>query len=60
MDQSHPQMRFRTSLLSLAFNYARLTVLSFGFQHAFGRHEDEGNENSYLKRVCTISVDVLF
>lgn len=28
---------FRNELLILAYNYARLCVLSFGFQHAFGK-----------------------
>ena len=36
-DPSDPQGRFRNSLLKLAYQYSRLTVLSFGFQHSFGK-----------------------
>lgn len=36
-DPEDEQGRFRTGLLVLAFSYARLTALSFGFQYAFGR-----------------------
>ncbi|KZT00764.1 uncharacterized protein LAESUDRAFT_764298 [Laetiporus sulphureus 93-53] len=32
-----PQAPFRTGLLKLAFSYARLSVLSVGFQHSFGK-----------------------
>ncbi|CCM01416.1 uncharacterized protein FIBRA_03467 [Fibroporia radiculosa] len=31
------QSHFRTGLLKLAYSYARLTVLSVGFQHTFGK-----------------------
>jgi hypothetical protein len=48
-DQSIVQNRFRTGLLKLAFSYARLIVLSFGFQHAFGRNNSD--ENPFLNRV---------
>lgn len=36
-DANDPQGRFRNSLLKLAYRYSRLTVLSFGFQHSFGK-----------------------
>ncbi|KAF8920252.1 hypothetical protein CPB85DRAFT_1429060 [Mucidula mucida] len=39
-DMSDPQNRFRTGLLRLAFSYARLASLSFGFQHAFGKNRN--------------------
>ena len=44
-----PQNSFRTGLLRLAYPYARLIALSYGFQHAFGKgHTDE---NPFLQRV---------
>lgn len=48
-DMNDPQNSFRTGLLKLAFPYARLVALSYGFQHAFGKgHTDE---NPFLLRV---------
>lgn len=44
-----PQNSFRTGLLRLAYPYARLAALSYGFQHAFGKgHTDD---NPFLLRV---------
>ena len=48
-DLSDPQNHFRTGLLKLAYSYARLVVLSFGFQHAFGKNQHA--ENPFLMRV---------
>jgi hypothetical protein len=45
----HPQNSFRNGLLKLAFSYARLICLSFGFQHAFGKSHI--NENPFFQRV---------
>ena len=48
-DMSDSQNRFRAGLLRLAWSYARLAVLSYGFQHAFGR--TNADENPFLMRV---------
>jgi hypothetical protein len=48
-DLTDPQNRFRSGLLKLAYSYARLVVLSFGFQHAFGKNNQD--ENPFLNRV---------
>lgn len=48
-DQTDPQNRFRSGLLRLAYSYARLVALSFGFQHAFGKNNVD--ENPFLERV---------
>ena len=48
-DSNEPQNRFRIGLLRLAYSYARLVALSFGFQHAFGKSDTD--ENPFLKRV---------
>ncbi|KAF9046910.1 hypothetical protein BDZ89DRAFT_979127 [Hymenopellis radicata] len=55
-DMSDPQNRFRTGLLKLAFSYARLASLSFGFQHAFGKNRN--NENPFLQRCLAAAYDV--
>lgn len=49
-DLGDPQNSFRTGLLKLAFPYARLVALSYGFQHAFGKGNTD--ENPFLLRVC--------
>jgi Fungal specific transcription factor domain len=49
-DINDPQNRFRIGLLKLAYSYARLVALAFGFQHAFGKSNTD--ENPFLKRVC--------
>lgn len=46
-----PQGSFRTGLLKLAYPYARLVALSYGFQHAFGKNHTD--ENPFLMRVCS-------
>ncbi len=48
-DLSDPQNYFRIGLLKLAFSYARLVALSFGFQHVFSKKYDV--ENPFLIRV---------
>jgi hypothetical protein len=50
---NNPQNSFRTGLLKLAFPYARLVALSYGFQHAFGKNHTD--ENPFLLRVCMIT-----
>ena len=51
-DMSDEQNCVRTGLLRLAFPYARLVALSFGFQ--FGKHSTEGH-NPFFMRVSQIS-----
>lgn len=48
-ESEDPQSVFRTSLLSLAYSYARLVALSHGFQYSFGKYG--ADENPFLKRV---------
>lgn len=57
-DMSDPQNCFRTGLLRLAYSYARLVVLSYGFQHAFGKN-DGTDENPFLIRCLTAAKDVV-
>ena len=52
-DMSDAQNCFRTGLLRLAYSYARLVVLSYGFQHAFGKN-DGTDENPFLMRVSGV------
>ncbi|TRM64801.1 hypothetical protein BD626DRAFT_400336 [Schizophyllum amplum] len=56
-DMDDPQNRFRTGLLRLAWSYARLAVLSYGFQHAFGKNN--ADENPFLLRCFTAAKDVV-
>ena len=49
-DMSNPQNCFRTCLLRLAYSYARLIALSYGFQHSFGKNGGL-DENPFLMRV---------
>ena len=49
-DADDRQSTFRTGLLRLAYSYARMTVLSFGFQYAFGK-SDVGSDVGLLERV---------
>ncbi|KAJ7707789.1 hypothetical protein B0H17DRAFT_1034038 [Mycena rosella] len=56
-DTTDPQNRFRSGLLKLALNYARLVALSFGFQHAFGKNNTD--ENPFLMRCLTAATDVV-
>lgn len=48
-DLDNYQSKFRTRLLKLAYSYGRLIVLSYGFQHAFGKNNTD--ENPFLQRV---------
>lgn len=48
-NSNEPTNRFRIGLLRLAFSYARLVALAFGFQHAFRKSNTD--ENPFLKRV---------
>ena len=50
-DPNDRQCRFRTGLLRLAYSYARTTVLSWGFQYAFGK-SSLGRDVDLLNRVC--------
>ncbi|KAG6888923.1 hypothetical protein C0995_004936 [Termitomyces sp. Mi166 len=56
-DLSDPQNSFRTGLIQLAYPYARLVALSYGFQHAFGKNHS--NENPFLKRCLDAAFDVV-
>ncbi|KAG7451107.1 uncharacterized protein BT62DRAFT_926762 [Guyanagaster necrorhizus] len=56
-DLSDPQNYFRIGLLKLAFSYARLVALSFGFQHVFSKKYDV--ENPFLIRCLTAACDVV-
>ncbi|TDL17369.1 hypothetical protein BD410DRAFT_776153 [Rickenella mellea] len=56
-DLSDPQNRFRNSLVKLAYSYARLVVLSQGFQHSLSKsHQDE---NPYFHRCRRAACDVV-
>ncbi|KAH9481451.1 Transcriptional activator of proteases prtT [Psilocybe cubensis] len=57
-DMNDPHNRFRTGLLRLAYSYARLIALSYGFQHAFGK-TDRVNENPFLERCLRAAFDVV-
>ncbi|KAH8099947.1 hypothetical protein BXZ70DRAFT_893935 [Cristinia sonorae] len=56
-DPNDPQANFRNSLLRLAYSYARLTALSFGFQYDFAKNPD-GRE-FLLWRCLRAAKDVL-
>ncbi|KIY44020.1 hypothetical protein FISHEDRAFT_52517 [Fistulina hepatica ATCC 64428] len=56
-DMGNPQHCFRTDLIRLAYSYARLAVLSYGFQHAFGKSDSD--ENPFLLRCLTAAMDVV-
>jgi len=58
VDQNNRQGCFRTGLLKLAFSYARLIALSYGFQHAFGKNSTD-DENPFLKRCLNAATDVV-
>lgn len=49
-DPSDIQGNFRSGLLRLAYSYARMSVLSFGFQYAFGK-TSVGQDVTLLRRV---------
>ncbi|KAE9407827.1 hypothetical protein BT96DRAFT_85827 [Gymnopus androsaceus JB14] len=48
---------FRLGLLNLAFAYARLVVLSYGFQHAFGKNSSD--DNPFLERCLNAANDIV-
>ena len=50
-DPTDRQSNFRTGLLRLAFSYGRTTVLSWGFQYAFGK-SSLGRDVDLLNRAC--------
>ncbi|KAI0649349.1 hypothetical protein C8Q79DRAFT_904183 [Trametes meyenii] len=52
------QCEFRTSLLKLAYNYARMTVLAFAFQYTFGRETSEFND-AFFWRCLRASKDLI-
>ena len=52
-DPNDRQANFRTGLMRLAYSYARMNVLSFGFQYAFGKN-NLGKDADLLERVSTI------
>ena len=54
IDAQNPQGVFRSCLIKLAYSYQRLVVLSYGFQHAFGKNNT--NENPFLLRVSIVLV----
>lgn len=56
-DSNEPQNRFRIGLLRLAYSYARLVALAFGFQHAFGKGKTD--ENPFLMRCIRAASDVV-
>ncbi|KAF8896253.1 hypothetical protein BD779DRAFT_1433309 [Infundibulicybe gibba] len=56
-DMTDPQNCFRTGLLKLAYSYARLIALSYGFQHAFGKNNTD--ENPFLLRCLSAASDVV-
>jgi len=56
-DQNNLQSKFRTCLLKVAYSYGRLVVLSYGFQHAFGKNNTD--ENPFLMRCLNAAEDVL-
>ncbi|KAG6857220.1 hypothetical protein H0H87_007639 [Tephrocybe sp. NHM501043] len=56
-DLTDPQNSFRTGLIKLAYPYARLIALSYGFQHAFGKNNTD--ENPFLTRCLNAAFDVV-
>ncbi|ETW82984.1 hypothetical protein HETIRDRAFT_383013, partial [Heterobasidion irregulare TC 32-1] len=56
-DKTNAQNRYRTGLLKLAYSYARLLTLSYGFQHAFGKNE--ADDNPFLIRCIRAASDVV-
>ncbi|TFK72942.1 hypothetical protein BDN72DRAFT_762497 [Pluteus cervinus] len=56
-DLTDPQNLFRTGLLKLAYSYARLGCLSYGFQHALGKGQNR--ENPFLLRCLNAATDVV-
>ncbi|CDO74907.1 hypothetical protein BN946_scf184988.g14 [Trametes cinnabarina] len=50
---------FRTSLLKLAYSYGRMTVLSFAFQHTFGRETSQGFSDTFFWRCIRASKSLI-
>lgn len=57
VDKNDPPGTFRLGLLKLAFGYARLIVLSYGFQHAFGKNPS--HDNPFLERCVNAATDIV-
>ncbi|EKM52025.1 uncharacterized protein PHACADRAFT_101884 [Phanerochaete carnosa HHB-10118-sp] len=57
-DPNDPQCKFRTGLLRLAYSYSRTTILSWGFQYAFGK-SNLGRDVDLLNRCLCAAMDVL-
>ncbi|KZV73082.1 hypothetical protein PENSPDRAFT_649168 [Peniophora sp. CONT] len=57
-DQTVPLNRFRTGLLKLGYSFARLVVLSHGFQHAW-RTRDGGVGEEVVSRCIRAATDVV-
>jgi hypothetical protein len=49
--------KFRLCLLKVVYSYGRLVVLSYGFQHAFGKNNTD--ENPFLMRCLNAAEDVI-
>ncbi|KAF7791677.1 hypothetical protein EIP86_002700 [Pleurotus ostreatoroseus] len=58
VDPNDVQANFRTGLLRLAYSYARMNVLSFGFQYNFGK-SSIGQDVTLLWRCLRAATDVL-
>ncbi|KAH8112586.1 hypothetical protein DFH11DRAFT_463167 [Phellopilus nigrolimitatus] len=56
-DPNDSQGCFRNSLVKLAYRYSRLIVLSFGFQHSFGKGQSD--QSSFFDRCYRAATDVL-
>jgi hypothetical protein len=56
-DMTNAENRFRTGLLRLAFSYARLIALSFGFQHHYSKNHII--ENPFFLRVSARELSLL-
>ncbi|KAJ3971250.1 hypothetical protein EV361DRAFT_912156 [Lentinula raphanica] len=57
VDKNDPPGYFRLGLLKLAFGYARMIVLSYGFQHAFGKNSS--NDNPFLERCMNAANNIV-
>ncbi|KAJ7745733.1 hypothetical protein B0H16DRAFT_971806 [Mycena metata] len=56
-DMTDPQNKFRSGLIGLSYSYARLVVLSFGFQDAFEKNHVD--ENPFFNRCLAAATDVV-
>ncbi|KIK62927.1 hypothetical protein GYMLUDRAFT_57708 [Collybiopsis luxurians FD-317 M1] len=57
VDKGDPPGNFRLGLLKLEFGYARLIVLSYGFQHAFGKNSSD--DIPFLERCLKAANDII-